>query len=83
MNCLYQLIGYSYLKAGDIVDINGPHDRWGKIIKLEIEDFKLPNPCMIDGPTKFIQQKINLYLIRGGDFNPYKEKVPSVWGFTS
>lgn len=80
---LYQLIGPKYLQVGNRVDMGPIGERWGVIVKVVEEDFKLPNPCMVTGQTKFWQQPVNLFLIRGGYDNPQNEPRQSVWGFNS
>lgn len=86
MGNLYQLIGSQNLWVGCLVEIGGPYDRFGVIQSVIEKDFKLPNPCVVDGPRKFLQQKVNLYLIRGISSNTktntdVKLAMP-VWGFS-
>jgi hypothetical protein len=83
---LYQLAGPKYLRVGDYVNIGpGGYDQWGVIRAVVKEDYKLPNPCMVEGARKFIMQPLNLFLIRG---IPRREMVdenavPCVYSFTS
>lgn len=83
MNNLYQLVGPKYLAAGNKVDMGPVGDRWGIIVKVQQEDYKLPNPCVVTGQTPFHPQPVNLFLIRGGDFNSRNDPLPTVWGFQS
>ena len=80
---LYQLFGSKDLRIGELVDMGPINERWGRIVKVQEEDYKLPNPCMVTGQTKFYPQPINLYLIRGGYKNERNEPCRSVWGFTA
>jgi hypothetical protein len=79
---LYQLAGPKYLTVGTIVDMGPIGHQYGRILKVEQTDYKLPNPCMVSGSIKFIMQPLNLYLIRGLDHKP--ESVGGyVWAFNS
>jgi len=78
---LYQLVGGKYLKVGNRVDMGPVGDRWGIIQKVLEEDYKLPNPCVMSGTNKFYTQPLNLFLIRGGPYNPEGHLLLPVWGF--
>lgn len=79
---LYQLVGPKGLRAGELVDMGTPNERWGRIMSVVKADYQLPNPCVVMGTRKFIQQPVDLYLIRGGYAEP-AHPVHCVWSFSS
>ncbi len=83
MENIYQLFGNQHLTVGSVVEIGAPYNRYGIIWKVLETDYKLPNPCFVSGPIKFIQQPINLYLIRGITGYTPLQVSGYVWGCDS
>lgn len=88
MGALYQLPGRPGYLPGTVVEVAGPYDRYGRVLKVLQEDYKLPNPCMLSGPSRLgFPYKLSLYLIRGTGNRAEQDgqTVPAlpVWGFTA
>ncbi len=67
---IYQLVGVPGMQLGTVVDMGDGGHRYGIIASVVKEDYKLPNPCVVTGAIKFINQKVNLYSIHSIDYKP-------------
>lgn len=88
MRALYQLPGRPGYRPGTVVEVAGPHDRYGKVLSVIKEGYRLPNPCMVDGPVKMYQPcELTLYSIRGTgnrcERDGTKVEPLPVWGVTA
>lgn len=83
-NALYQLPGRPGYPPGAVVEIAGPHDRYGKVVKTIQESYNLPNPSIVSGSTRLPQPcSLTLYLIRGTGGDAADQLPLPVWGFST
>lgn len=90
MENLYQLPGRPGYTPGTMVELAGPHDRYGRVVKALKEHYTLPNPCMVSGPRNLNYPcDLTLYLLRGtgseaiSEGQAMRSLALPVWGFTS